>query len=135
MAQSVVEGQPIFYTFAHHGCVLHRPFTPNFLIIFRLGYSGSKIPLILQDLRRILKRTSCKSLQETYKIASKTAYKISCQDSCQGSSKILQDLTRLTNSLVPGNDEFQNRTNIFTGVNMKLQYCFYCFWSEILEVN
>ncbi len=41
---------------------------------------GSKIPLILQDLRRILTRKSCKSLQETYKIAYKTSYKIPCQD-------------------------------------------------------
>ncbi len=55
---------------------------------------GSKIPLILQDLRGILTRTSCKSLQETYKT--------SCQDSYQLFSKILQDLARLTNSLVPG---------------------------------
>ena len=40
---------------------------------------GSKIT-ILQDFRRILTRTSCKSLQESSNIASKTAYKISCED-------------------------------------------------------
>ncbi len=52
---------------------------------------GWKIPLILQDLRRNLARTSCKSLQES----SKTSYKTSCQD-------VFQDLTRLTNYFVPG---------------------------------
>ncbi len=45
-----------------------------------------------------LTRTSCKSVQETYKIASQTSYKISCQDVLP---RFLQDLTRLTNSLVP----------------------------------
>ncbi len=45
-----------------------------------LDSPGSKILLLLQDLRRILTRTSCKILRETYKIASKMAYKISCQD-------------------------------------------------------
>ncbi len=54
-------------------------------------FPGSKIPLILQDLRRILTRTSRKSLQETYKIASKTAYKISWEDVLPG---FFQDLTR-----------------------------------------
>ena len=43
------------------------------------NHPGSKIPLNLQDLRRSLTRTSC-------------------QDSCQDFSKILQELTRLTNS-------------------------------------
>ncbi len=55
---------------------------------------GSKIPPILKDLRKILTRTSRKRLQETYKTASKTAYKISCQDVkprfLPGSSKISQ---------------------------------------------
>ncbi len=37
---------------------------------------GLRSLLILQDLIRNLTITSCKSLQETYKIASKTAYKI-----------------------------------------------------------
>ena len=47
--------------------------------VLRNGYPGSKIPLNLQDLRRILTRTSCKSLQETYKIVSKTVHKISAK--------------------------------------------------------
>ena len=68
------------------------PFKYNMNTIVLWSYPGSKIPLILQDLRRILTRTSCKSLQETYKIAYKTYYKISChdvfQDSCQDSYKI-----------------------------------------------
>ena len=55
------------------------------------SYPGSKIPLILQGLRRILARTSCKSSQETYKIASKIAYKISCPDVLP---RFFQDLTR-----------------------------------------
>ena len=60
---------------------------------FLKGHPGSNIPLILQDLRRILTRTYCKSLQETYKIASKTpsktSNKIPRRNSCHGSSKIL----------------------------------------------
>ena len=43
-------------------------------------HPGSKIPIMLRDLGRYFAKTSCKSLQKNYKIASKTAYKISCQD-------------------------------------------------------
>ncbi len=39
-------------------------------------YPSSKVPLILKDLGTVLTRTSSKSLQATYKIASKTASKI-----------------------------------------------------------
>ncbi len=53
---------------------------------------GSKIALILHDLRRILARTRCKSLQETYKKASKTSCKVSCQTSYHDPSKMLQDV-------------------------------------------
>ena len=68
---------------------------PHFLVYSReycgrrncAGIPGSKTPLILQDLRRIPIRTSCKALQETYKI--------SCQDVllrfAPRSYKILQD--------------------------------------------
>ena len=83
-------------------------------------YPGSKILLILQDFRRILIRTSCKSLQETYKISCQdilprlfqdfTRSNKILQDSYQDvlsrflprSYKILQDLTWLTKSFVPG---------------------------------
>ncbi len=64
----------------------------------KISVPGSKIPLILQDLRRNLTRTSCKSLQESsktsYKTSAKTAYKILAKTSCQDSYKISQDLTR-----------------------------------------
>ncbi len=53
----------------------HVPMEPQ-----SLGLPGSKVPGILQNLRRIFTWTYFKSLQETYKIASKTAYKVPCQD-------------------------------------------------------
>ena len=41
---------------------------------------GIRSLLIFYDLKRRLTRTTCKSLQETYKIASKILAKTSCQD-------------------------------------------------------
>ena len=69
---------------------------------FQYILPGSKTPLNLQDLRRILTRTSCEGLQETYKVAYKTVYKTSCQDSYQYVlPRFFPDFTRITNSLVP----------------------------------
>ena len=70
-------------------------------MVKRLGIPGQKILLILQDLIRILTRMFCKSLQESSTTSAETAYKILAKTSCQDSSKILQDLTRLKNSFVP----------------------------------
>ena len=63
-----------------------------------VSFSSPHNTFLLKDKIEILQET----YKLTYKIASKTAYKISCQDSYQDSSKILQELTRLTKSLVPG---------------------------------